>query len=71
MFAAEAAVFIHFQPLGIILFVLHGVVVALFALGTREYDFHSHFSAPPFHLPPCYGEISVFCVQHKKTPLQV
>jgi hypothetical protein len=40
---AEAAVLVHFQSVGIVLFVLHGVVVALLALGAGQGNFNSHF----------------------------
>ena len=48
VFAAEAAILAHFQPVRIVLLVLHGVVVALFALRAGKGDLHSHSSAPPF-----------------------
>ena len=42
VFAAEPAVFVHFQSVRIVLLVLHGVVVALLALGAGQDDFDSH-----------------------------
>ncbi len=42
VFAAEAAVLAHFQPVRIVLLVLHGVVVALFALRAGQGNFDSH-----------------------------
>jgi hypothetical protein len=42
MLSATRAVFRHFKSLGIILFVLLGVVVAFFALCAREGDLISH-----------------------------
>ena len=41
--AAEAAVLVHFQSVRIVLLVLHGVVVALLALGAGQGNFDSHF----------------------------
>ena len=52
MLTAEPAIFVHFQSVGIILFVLHGVVVALFALAACQRDPYSHGRAPPFR-PNC------------------
>ena len=43
MLAAEAAVLVHFQSVGVVLLVLHGVVVALLALGAGQGNFDSHF----------------------------
>ena len=40
---AEAAVLVHFQSVRIVLLVLHGVVVALLALGAGQGNFDSHF----------------------------
>jgi hypothetical protein len=40
--AAEAAILVHFQSVGIVLFVLHGVVIALLAFGTSQSDLDSH-----------------------------
>jgi hypothetical protein len=42
MFAAEPAVFAHFEPVGIVLLVLHRVIVALFALRASQSYFYSH-----------------------------
>ena len=41
VFAAETAVLVHFQPVGIVLFVLCGVVIALFALCASQRYFNS------------------------------
>ena len=41
--AAEPAVLAHLQPVGIIFLVLHGVIVALLALGAGQGNFNSHF----------------------------
>ncbi len=41
---AESAVLVHFKSVGIVLLVLHGVVVALFALSAGHCDLHSHCS---------------------------
>lgn len=56
MLAAEPAIFVHFQSVGIILLILHGVVVALFALAAGQRDPCSHGRAPPFRpsYAPCY-----------------
>jgi len=43
--AAEPAVFVHFQPVGVVLFVFHGIVVALLALAASQSDFGSHIGA--------------------------
>lgn len=48
MLLAEPAVLVHFNSVRIVLLVLLGVVVALFALSAGKGDFHSHSSAPPF-----------------------
>jgi len=45
--AAEAAILIKLKLIGGILLVLNGVVVPLLALAAPEYNFNSHFSAPP------------------------
>ena len=39
---AELAVFFHFDPVGIILLILHGVVISLLAILACHYDFDSH-----------------------------
>jgi hypothetical protein len=43
VFAAETAILVHFQPIWRVLFVLHGVVVALLAFlaGKGNFDAHS------------------------------
>ena len=57
--AAEAAVLVHFQSVGIVLLVLHGVVVALLAFGTSQSDLDSHlvgtsyYTSDFFCLPLC------------------
>ena len=57
MLSAEGAVLVEFQLFGGIPFVLVGVVVALFALGTPKRDLYTvtglrHIAAPPsFFLP--------------------
>ena len=43
VFLAEPAVLCHFKPVRVVFLVLHGVVVALFALCTRQCNFYSHF----------------------------
>ena len=39
---AESAILLHFETVGIILLVLHGVVVSLLALGASQSDFNAH-----------------------------
>ena len=48
---AETAVLLHFQTVRIVLLVLLGVVVALFALSTRKGNFNSHFRHLLFFCP--------------------
>ena len=40
--SAESAVLLHFETVGIVLLVLHGVVVSLLALGASQSDFNAH-----------------------------
>ena len=40
--SAESAVLLHFETVGVILLVLHGVVVSLLALRASQSDFHAH-----------------------------
>ena len=42
VFLAKTAIFFEFQPVGVVLLVLHIVVVALFALGTSKSNTRSH-----------------------------
>ena len=49
VFLAEAAVLVHLKSVGVILLVLHGVVITLFALRAGQGNFHSHCSAPPVY----------------------
>lgn len=51
MLLAEPAVLVHFNSVRIVLLVLLGVVVALFALSTRKGNFNSHFRHLLFFLP--------------------
>ena len=59
MLLAEPAVLVHFnsvrivllEPVGAVLLVLLGVVVALFALSTRKGNFNSHFRHLLFFCP--------------------
>ena len=39
---AESAILLHFETVGVILLVLHGVVVSLLALGASQSDFNAH-----------------------------
>ena len=41
MLFAERAIFFELQPFGIILFVLHGIIVAILALGAFKRNFRS------------------------------
>ena len=69
MLFAEAAILLHLEPVGTVLLVLLGVVVALFALRAGKGDLHSHFSAPPSNsLPLAAGGASKNA--HKKIDLQ-
>ena len=40
--SAESAVLLHFETVGIVLLVLHGIVVSLLALGASQSDFNAH-----------------------------
>ena len=40
--SAESAVLLHFETVGVILLVLHGVVVSLLALRASQSDFNAH-----------------------------
>lgn len=51
MLLAEPAVLVHFNSVRIVLLVLLGVVVALFALSTRKGNFNSHFRHLLFFCP--------------------
>jgi hypothetical protein len=42
VFVAETAVFIELDPVGIVLLVFLGIVVALFALTASQCDLNSH-----------------------------
>jgi len=42
VFSAESAVLLHFETVGVILLVFHGVVVSLLALRTSQSDFNAH-----------------------------
>ena len=39
---AESAILLHFETVGVILLVFHGVVVSLLALGASQSDFNAH-----------------------------
>ena len=43
MLSAEPAILFHFQTVGIVLLVFHGVVVSLLALVAAKGDLYSHF----------------------------
>jgi hypothetical protein len=40
--SAKSAVLLHFETVGVILLVLHGVVVSLLALGASQCNFNAH-----------------------------
>ena len=50
--SAESAVLLHFETVGIVLLVLHGVVVSLLALRASQSDFNAH-NGTSLKLPPC------------------
>jgi len=50
--SAESAVLLHFETIGVILLVFHGVVVSLLALGASQSDFNAH-NGTSLILPPC------------------
>jgi hypothetical protein len=39
---AETAIFVHFQTVGVVFFVLHGVVVSLFAFSAGQCNSYAH-----------------------------
>ena len=45
--AAETAILVHLETIGIVLLVLLRIVVTLFAFAASESDLNSHLSAPP------------------------
>ncbi len=45
--SAELAILTHFKPVGVVLLVLVGYIVALLALRAGHSDFNSHLTAPP------------------------
>ena len=47
--AAEAAILVEFQTIGIVLLVLKGVVVSLLAFDAGEGDFDAHGFQSPLH----------------------
>ena len=44
VFSAELAVFVHLESVGVVLFVLHGVVISLLAFRAGQRNLNSHFS---------------------------
>jgi len=48
VFAAELAMFVHFKPVRVVLFVLFGVVIALLALLASERNLHSSATCSHF-----------------------
>ena len=50
--SAESAVLFHFETIGVVLLVLHGVVVSLLALIASQSHFNAHFGTS-LKLPPC------------------
>ena len=53
MLSAESAILLHFEAIGIVFLVLHGVVVSLLAFRTSECDFNAHERHLLKKLPPC------------------
>ncbi len=51
VFAAEAAVFVHFQLLGRVLLVFERVVVSLLTFVASQDDFDAHFGTSSYGLP--------------------
>jgi hypothetical protein len=49
--SAKSAVFLHFETVGVILLVLHGVVVPLLALVASQSHFNAHFGTSLYCLP--------------------
>ena len=48
---AEAAILVHLETIGIVLLVLHGIVIALLALRTRQRDLDALIRCQFRHLP--------------------
>jgi hypothetical protein len=55
---AEFTILAHFEPLGVVLLVLFGVVIALFAFGTRQSNLNSHYFGTSLN----YGEHARQCL---------
>ena len=53
MLSTESAILLHFEAVGIVLFVLHGVVVSLLAFGASQCDFYAHERHLLKKLSPC------------------
>lgn len=51
---AEAAILAHLETIRIVFFVLHRVVVTLFALRTGHCHLYAHCEAPPWQIVPFY-----------------
>jgi hypothetical protein len=49
---AETAILVHFQPIGVVFLVFHGVVVALLAIGAGKGNLDSHIRLLLLILPP-------------------
>jgi hypothetical protein len=49
--AAEAAVLVELKTIGIVLFVLEGIVISLLAFGAGQSDLNAHLYAPPKNDP--------------------
>ena len=58
MFSAEPAVLFHFQTVGAVFLVLHGIVITLFALRTSQCNLNSH------------NDTSYFFTHKKKTSVR-
>jgi len=56
MFFAELAIFVHFNSVGSIFFVLVGSVISVLAFGTRQSDIHAHDIFLLKNKTPCEGD---------------
>ena len=51
---AESAILLHFETVGVVLLVFHGVVVSLLALRASQCDFHAHYRHLLNHCLPVF-----------------
>jgi len=59
MLPAEFAVLVHFESVRVIFLVFHGVIISLFAFGTCQGNFNSHFLHPLYLVEKCIGNYAV------------